>query len=63
MMEVPISKALHLFIGKTIKKMDAISCNNIEFLFTDGTKVALHIDCDNMGLPDVAACTHCVEII
>jgi hypothetical protein len=63
MMEVPISKALHLFVGKTIIKMDATSRNNIEFLFTDGTKVALHIDCDSMGLPDVAACTHCVEIV
>lgn len=62
MAEIPARKAAHLFVGKTIQKMDAFACNNIEFLFTDGSKVALHIDCDSMGLPDVAACTHCVEI-
>ncbi len=61
-MEVALATATHLFIGKTIEKMDARACNNVEFLFTDGTKVALHIDCDNTGLPNLAACTHCVEI-
>jgi hypothetical protein len=60
--EIPLHKATDLFIGKTIEKIDAESCNNIEFLFTDGTKVALHIEVDMRGLPEVAACTHCVEI-
>lgn len=61
-MEIPVSSALNLFIGKTISKMDASCANNIEFLFTDGSKVALHIEVDNMGLPDITACTHCVEL-
>lgn len=62
MSEIPVDKARHLFVGKTILKMEAECCNNIEFLFTDGTRVALHIDADNMGLPEVTACTHCAEI-
>lgn len=63
-MEVPISEALGLFLGKTIAKMDAHFCNQIEFLFTDGTKVALHIECGGLyGLPEVVACTHCAEIV
>ncbi len=61
-METPLAESLDLFIGKTIAKMDASSCNNVEFLFTDGTKVALHIDADHHGLPEVLACTHCTEI-
>ena len=61
-MEIPLSKALHLFVGKTIEKMDASCCNNIEFKFTDGSRVAVHIDCDYTGFPEVTACTHCVEI-
>jgi hypothetical protein len=63
-MELPLDKkkAQSLFIGKTIEKMDARACNNIEFLFTDGTKVALHIDVNGFGLPVITACTHCVEI-
>lgn len=61
-MEMPLSESLSLFVGKTIAKMDASCCNNIEFLFTDGTRVALHIDADSVGLPEVTSCTHCVEI-
>lgn len=62
MSERPLEDTLDLFIGKTIQKMDASCCNKIEFLFTDETKVALHIDCDGMGLPSVDTCTSCVEI-
>jgi len=62
-MERPLSETTDLFVGKTIAKMDASSCNNVEFLFTDGTRVALHIECDSMGLPDLLTCTHCVEIV
>ena len=51
-----------LFIGKTIAKMDAGACNNIEFLFTDGTRCALHIDCDALGLPELETCDHCATI-
>lgn len=51
-----------LFVGRTIAKIEASSCNNIEFLFIDGGRVALHIECDAMGLPDVAACVDCAEI-
>lgn len=61
-MEVPLNEALHLFVGKTIERMDAACCNNIEFKFTDGSKVAIHIDVDGHGLPEPLACTHCVEI-
>lgn len=61
-MEQPLSETTHLFIGKTIEKMDASMCNNVEFLFTDGTRVALHVECDSMGLPDIQTCTHCVQI-
>ncbi len=61
-MERPLSETTDLFIGKTIAKMDARACNHVEFLFTDGSKVALHIECDGMGLPDVQTCTDCVEI-
>jgi hypothetical protein len=60
--ETPLADSLDLFLGKTIKKMDASACNNIVFLFTDGSKVALHIEMDAIGLPDVLACTHCAEI-
>jgi hypothetical protein len=62
-MELPLDKkkAQELFLGKT-KMMDTRACNNIEFLFTDGTKVALHIDVNGFGLPVITACTHCVEI-
>lgn len=63
MSEVPISEATSLFLGKTITKMDTSCDNNIEFLFTDGTRVALHIDVDSQfGLPVVLVCTHCAEI-
>ena len=62
-MERPLSETTHLFLGKTIAKMDATCDNNVEFLFTDGTKVALHIECDGMGLPEILTCTHCVEIV
>ncbi len=62
MSEKPLRKALELFVGKTVQKVDARACNNVEFLFTDGTRVALHIDCDHHGLPVVLACTSCVEI-
>ncbi len=62
-MEIPVKKAKKLFIGKTIVKMDTKYCNQIEFLFDDGTKVALHIEIDGpYGLPTVTACTHCAEI-
>ncbi len=63
MTELPLESAKHLFINKTIIKMDVSSCNNIEFLFSDNTKVALHIDCDNLNLPNIMACTHCVGLI
>jgi hypothetical protein len=62
-MEVSLEEATELFVGKTIQKIDASCCNNVQFLFTDGTSVALHIDCDHRGLPDVMACTHCAEIV
>jgi hypothetical protein len=61
-MEQPLSETTHLFIGKTIVKMDAASSNNVEFLFSDGSKVALHVECDSIGLPDILTCTHCCEI-
>lgn len=57
-----LKDSTELFLGKTIAKIDAHACNNIEFLFTDGTRVALHIDCDSHYLPVVQTCTHCVEI-
>lgn len=62
-MEIPIEDASDLFLGKTIKKMDASSCNQVEFLFTDGTKVALHIEVDQFSLPFVLACSHCAESV
>lgn len=61
-MEIPLADATKLFIGKTIAKMDATCCNNVEFLFTDGSRVALHIEVEQSGLPFVAACTDCAEI-
>jgi hypothetical protein len=62
-MEQPLSETTHLLIGKTIAKMDTTSCNNIEFLFTDGTKVALHIEMDGMfSVPFVTTCTECCMI-
>lgn len=60
--ERPLSETTDLFVGKTIQKVDASADNNVEFLFTDGTRVALHIECDGMGLPSVMTCTHCAEI-
>lgn len=60
--EVKLKDAASLFIGKTIVKMDTSCCNNIEFLFSDGTKVAIHIDVDHLGLPELLACVHCCEI-
>lgn len=61
MSERPLSQTTHLFIGKTIKSMDATCCNNVQFNFTDGSSVVLHIEVDNIGLPDVQTCTHCAE--
>lgn len=57
--EVPLADSTQRMIGKTILEIDASSCNNVVFSFTDGTKVALHIDCDSMGLPTVDTCTEC----
>lgn len=61
-MEKPLAESIDLFVGKTILRMDASCCNNVEFVFTDGTRVAIHADCDSNGLPDLLACTHCVEL-
>lgn len=61
-MEIPLNEATHLFVGKTVAKMDASCVNNVEFLFTDGTKVAIHIEAGGHGIPEPFACTHCVEI-
>lgn len=63
MAELPLSETTHLFVGKTIQSMDASACNNVQFNFTDGTSVVLHIDCDSLGLPDVNTCTHCAEAV
>ena len=60
--EKPLSSAKTLFVGKTIERMDARCCNNVQFLFTDGSRVALHIDCNGNGLPVVLACTECATI-
>jgi hypothetical protein len=62
MSEKLLRNATNLFVGKTIEKMDARACNNVEFLFTDGSKVALHIDCNSSGFPVVVACTSCCDI-
>ncbi len=62
-MEIPIEDASDLFLGKTIKKMDASSCNQVEFLFTDGTKVALHIELIQLSPPIVLACSDCAESV
>ncbi len=61
MSERPLEDSLDRFLGKTIARMDASCCNNVVFFFTDGSKVALHIDCDSRGLPDVQSCVHCAE--
>ncbi len=61
MSERPLADTTHLFIGKTIKSMDASCCNNVQFNFTDGTSVVLHIEMDGLGLPEVATCTQCAE--
>ena len=62
MSELPLEETTDLFIGKTIAAMDATCCNNVEFLFTDGTRVALHIECDGINYPELLTCTHCVTI-
>lgn len=61
--EQPIKSSLSLFVGKTIERMTADACNQIEFLFTDGTRVALHIECNWRGLPEVMTCTHCATLV
>ncbi len=60
-MELPLAETTHLLVGKTIAEIDASACNNVVFSFTDGSKVALHIDCDQLGLPEVQTCTTCVN--
>ncbi len=59
MSEIPATDAHHMFVGKTIQAYDGSCANQIEFLFTDGTKAVLHIECDSSGLPDVLVCDHC----
>lgn len=59
-MERLLSKTTDLFIGKTVASIDATTCNNVIFRFTDGSAVALHIECDGLGLPDVLTCTSCI---
>jgi hypothetical protein len=59
--EKPIEDNDDRFVGKTIKSIDASTCNNVVFFFADGTATALHIDCDSMGLPDVLTCVDCVS--
>ena len=59
--ERPLEETTDLFIGKTIAAIDAECCNNVIFSFTDGTKVALHIDCSSNGLPFVETCTTCAN--
>ena len=61
MAERPLSETTDLFVGKTIKSMDASCCNNVQFNFTDGTSVVLHIEVDRFGLPYLNTCTHCAE--
>ncbi len=61
--EIPIAEAKSLFLGKTIEKMETPGCNQVEFRFTDGTIAVLHIECDQMGLPDVLVCTHCAVAV
>lgn len=61
-MELPLEETTHLFLGKTIEKMDASCCNNVQFLFTDGTRVALHIEVNHLGLPEPLTCVECCSI-
>lgn len=58
--EKPLSESVDRLIGKTIAAVDASCVNNIVLRFTDGTRLALHIETDHMGLPDVQTCTSCV---
>lgn len=59
--ELPLVISVDRFIGKRIIAVDASTCNNIVFSFNDGSKVALHIDCDFHGLPHVQTCLTCVS--
>lgn len=61
MSELPLEESTCRFIGKTVKSMDASCCNNVQFNFTDGTSVVLHIEVDGWGLPELLTCTHCAE--
>ncbi|USN15187.1 hypothetical protein KIKIMORA_00400 [Brevundimonas phage vB_BpoS-Kikimora] len=63
MSELPLNKAAAWFVGKTIEAIDASACNQVEFRFTDGTKVALHIEVGAFNLPYVMACDHCTTSV
>lgn len=57
--ELPLAQSTSRFVGKTIAEVDATCVNNVVFTFTDGSKLALHIECDAIGLPEVQSCTSC----
>lgn len=49
------------FVGKTIKNIIAQSCNQISFLFTDGTQITLEVDYEGIpGLYGIVACNECM---
>lgn len=49
------------FIGKTITGMNIEAANQIVFEFSNGEKLALHIDCNGFGLPVVQVCNTCID--
>ena len=59
MSEKPMEDSNNRFIGKTIVRLDATCCNNLVFSFSDGSRVAIHIEVNNIGLPDLVSCTDC----
>jgi hypothetical protein len=50
-----------MFIGKTIKSLDIKADNNLIFEFTDGEKLALHVDATWNGIPYIRACNVCID--
>ncbi len=50
-----------MFVGKTIKSLDTKASNNLIFEFTDGEKLALHVDATWNGIPFIRACNVCID--
>jgi len=56
-----LSECEHLFVGKTVERVDFSMVNVVRFWFADGSRIAIEVASVAPGISGMVACDDCTE--